>query len=64
MQMIGKVIDFLRYYEADLTFQQQDDGIHSLNHFTSGTPYFDTEEEAEKYLADLNITIKLMEASI
>jgi hypothetical protein len=64
MQKIGKVIDFLRSYMADLEYTHGNDGIHSLNHFTSGTPYFDTEEEAEKYLADLNITIKLMEASI
>jgi hypothetical protein len=61
MQMIGKVSEFLRYYEADLTYNRQQDGINSLNYVTCGTPYFDTEKEAEKYLADLSTTIQLLE---
>ena len=63
MQMIGKVSEFLRYYEADLTYNHKQDGINSLNYFTCGTPCFETEEEAEKYLADLSTTIRLLESN-
>jgi hypothetical protein len=60
MQMIGKVAAFLEAYETDLTYHHQSNGIESLNCVTAGTPEFDTDEEAEKYLADLNTTIKLV----
>ena len=62
MQMIGKASEFLRYYEADLTYHHQFDGIESLNYVTCGTPAFNTEKEAEKYLADLSTTIRLLES--
>lgn len=63
MQMIGKVTEFLRYYEADLTFNYQNNGIETLNCVTCGTPEFDTGAEAEKYMADLSTTIRLLESN-
>jgi hypothetical protein len=63
MQMIGKATEFLRYYEADLTYNYRQEGVDTLNYSTCGTPYFDTEKEAEQYLADLSTTIQLLEVT-
>ena len=60
MRMIGKVESFLTAYVADLNYHFNYGGIESLNPFTAGTPCFETEAEAEQYLADLNTTIELV----
>ena len=63
MQMIGKVTEFLRYYEADLTYNYRQEGVDTLNYSTCGTPEFETGEQAEKYIADLSTTIRLLESN-
>lgn len=61
MQMIGKMLPFLTAYHGDLEYNFGYT-LDTLNHFTSGTPYFDDEAEAKQYIADLNTTIKILES--
>jgi len=63
MQRIGKTEEFLRNYQSDLTYNHKQEGVDSLNNVTCGTPEFETEEEAQKYLADLSTTIRLLESN-
>ena len=63
MRMIGKVEEFLLAYHSDLFYHFDYGGVDSLNHFTAGTPCFETEDQAKQYLADLNTTIKLVRSN-
>ena len=44
--------DFLKNYLGDLEYISGC-GRESLNHFTSSTPYFETDEEMEEYIQQL-----------
>ncbi len=62
MRMVGKVESFLEAYEDDLNYHRNN-GIESLNHYTSGTPYFDTDAAEDEYMADLRTTIELVRSN-
>ncbi len=61
--MLGKVRKFLQYYEPDLTYGYEVDGIENLNHSVCGIPHFRKAEEVEKYITDHNITINILESA-
>lgn len=47
-------------YAQDLSYWL-DDGLDSLNFFTAGTPYFESVESAEEYIANLRNTANKLE---
>ena len=51
------VKSLLQAYLSDLEYNVCS-GVDNLNHFTSGTPYFDTEEEAQEYIEELKTVIE------
>ena len=57
----AKVLPYLKAYYADLGYQFTQDGYEYMNSASAGTPCFETDEEAEKYLTDLADFIKKLE---
>jgi len=51
---------FLQAYLDDLEYNVSS-GVGNLNHITSGTPFFDTEEEAQEYIEELQTIIEGIE---
>ena len=50
--MNDKIKTHMLAYARDLTYWLAED-LESLNYVTVGTPYFKSEEEAEKYIASI-----------
>lgn len=48
-----KMLTYLKAYYADLEYQFKQDGFEYMNSASCGTPAHETDERAEKYLADL-----------
>ena len=44
---------YLKAYHADLEYQFKQDGFKYMNSVSCGTPCFENDLEAQKYLADL-----------
>ena len=44
---------YLKAYHADLEYQFKQDGFEYMNSVSCGTPCFENDLEAQKYLADL-----------
>ena len=47
------LLDYLKAYHADLAYQFKQDGIEYMNSASCGTQEHLTDEDAQKYLADL-----------
>ena len=47
----------LQSYLTDLEYNLYS-GVGNLNHVTSGTPFFDTEEDAQEYIEELQTVIE------
>ena len=47
------LLDYLKAYLADLRYQFKQDGFEYMNSVSCGTPEHETDEDAQKYLADL-----------
>ena len=45
---------YLKAYHADLEYQFKQDGFEYMNSVSCGTPCFENDLEAQKYLADLS----------
>ena len=58
-----KQIEYLKAYYEDLKFQLNHPsyGISFMNSGSSGTPYFETHEEAEKYVETLATFVQDLE---
>ena len=50
----AKVLSYLKAYHADLEYQFKQDGFEYMNSVSCGTPCFENDLEAQKYLADLS----------
>ena len=55
------LLDYLKAYLADLRYQFTQDGYEYMNSASCGTPCFETDDEAQKYLTDLADFIKKLE---
>ena len=58
-----KQIEYLKAYYEDLKYQLNHSsyGISFMNSGSSGTPYFETHEEAEKYVETLDAFVRDLE---
>jgi len=58
--MNDKIKTHMLAYALDLSYWLEE-GLDSLNFVTAGTPYFESEEEAEEYITNLYNTANKME---
>mgnify|MGYP000013874656 FL=1 len=47
------LLGYLKAYHADLEYQLKQDGFEYMNQASCGTQYHETDEDVQKYLADL-----------
>jgi len=52
------VYQYLESYHADLRYQYDAGGRNYVNDCSSGTPYFDSEDEAKAYIDNLAAVIQ------
>jgi len=50
----AQLLVYLKAYHADLAYQFKQDGFEYVNSASCGTPYFESDEEAQKYLTNLS----------
>ena len=62
--MIKQALEYLDNYLRDLELHLYQGDEDSLNYNTSGTPYFDTLQEAEQYCEELTRFINKLETSL
>ena len=48
-----QLVTYLKAYHADLEYQFKQDGFEYMNYVSCGTPCFENDLEAQKYLSDL-----------
>ena len=58
------VYQYLECYHADLRYQYDAGGRNYVNDCSSGTPYFDSEDEAKTYIDNLAAVIQQGRATI
>ena len=56
-----QLVTYLKAYHADLEYQFKQDGFEYMNSVSCGTPCFENDLEAQKYLADLSDFITMKE---
>jgi len=50
--------DLLRCYHGDLDYAYRSGGSTQVNHYSSGTPYFHNDDEAQEYLSAIKSVIE------
>ena len=58
------VYQYLECYHADLRYQYDAGGRNYVNDCSSGTPYFDSEDEAKEYIDNRAAVIQQRRATI
>ena len=53
-KVMSRIVEYLSAYRDDLQYQFGTDGYEYMNSASCGTPEFENDKEAKKYLEDLN----------
>ena len=59
--MLGDVLGFLKNHLGDVKYQFCQGGVDYFNYNSCDTPYFETDAAAERYVSQLQTTIKMLE---
>ena len=59
--LMNKIKEVLKAYHGDIKFWKETRDFEEINYFTSGTPYFNSDEEVGTYLYNVRSILKQLD---